>query len=283
MTEKLQNPFEIGELITAVNSTIDDVNEKQDTLIAGTNIKTLNNESILGSGNLTVQGIVDETNLVHKTDDETITGIKTFTSPINSELSPGTYYSVQTKKKNETKGTAPTERLLNGISFYDKDGKLMGSVRHAYETNKDSHTSIIADKADSSSDTSFTELTLVYPANGTPYAEAPHSDIVTEENKYGKIVTTFSKYRDGTGHYKFGNGLIINWGRKTYASPDPQVATFHEQFTSPYYKVVATYYYNGQVSSSRDHITIAEQNTNNFKFYMSDTAGYAINWIAIGY
>ena len=29
---------------------------KQDTLVSGTNIKTINNESILGSGNITVEG-----------------------------------------------------------------------------------------------------------------------------------------------------------------------------------------------------------------------------------
>lgn len=36
---------------------------KADTLISGTNIKTINNESILGSGNITIQGggIVDQT------------------------------------------------------------------------------------------------------------------------------------------------------------------------------------------------------------------------------
>ena len=32
------------------------IDEKQDTLVSGTNIKTINNESILGSGNITIQG-----------------------------------------------------------------------------------------------------------------------------------------------------------------------------------------------------------------------------------
>ena len=32
------------------------LNAKQDTLVSGTNIKTINNESILGSGNITIQG-----------------------------------------------------------------------------------------------------------------------------------------------------------------------------------------------------------------------------------
>lgn len=41
---------QVEDQITAVTST------KQDTLVSGTNIKTINNESILGSGNITIQG-----------------------------------------------------------------------------------------------------------------------------------------------------------------------------------------------------------------------------------
>ena len=116
MTEKLKNPFKINELVTAVNSLVDEkqdlisdlstirsgaalgatalqsitssnvitalgytpydssnpnayqtstqvtnsisnaITNKQDTLVSGTNIKTINNESILGSGNITISG-----------------------------------------------------------------------------------------------------------------------------------------------------------------------------------------------------------------------------------
>lgn len=43
---------DLGTIIT----THQDISGKQDTLVSGTNIKTINNESILGSGNLTVSG-----------------------------------------------------------------------------------------------------------------------------------------------------------------------------------------------------------------------------------
>lgn len=48
---------ETDNAITAATST------KQDTLVSGTNIKTINNESIIGSGNITIQGggSVDQT------------------------------------------------------------------------------------------------------------------------------------------------------------------------------------------------------------------------------
>ena len=40
----------------ATMSDVPDVTGKQDTLVSGTNIKTINNQSILGSGNITVEG-----------------------------------------------------------------------------------------------------------------------------------------------------------------------------------------------------------------------------------
>ena len=47
--------YSAGTGIDITNDVIS-VTGKQDTLISGTNIKTVNNESILGSGNITIQG-----------------------------------------------------------------------------------------------------------------------------------------------------------------------------------------------------------------------------------
>lgn len=53
MVNKITTPPTTSELITVVNELVDD---KQDTLVSGTNIKTINNTSILGSGNIDIQG-----------------------------------------------------------------------------------------------------------------------------------------------------------------------------------------------------------------------------------
>lgn len=52
-------------VIAKVNENIDDIYiEKQDTLVSGTNIKTINSASILGSGNIALQGsLVSGTNI----------------------------------------------------------------------------------------------------------------------------------------------------------------------------------------------------------------------------
>lgn len=57
-------------VIAKVNENIDDIYiEKQDTLVSGTNIKTINSTSVLGSGNIALQG-----NLVSGTNIKTING-----------------------------------------------------------------------------------------------------------------------------------------------------------------------------------------------------------------
>lgn len=46
----------LNDLNTRLSYVSEDVEDKQDTLVSGTNIKTINNESILGNGNITIQG-----------------------------------------------------------------------------------------------------------------------------------------------------------------------------------------------------------------------------------
>lgn len=48
-TSGSDNPVKSGGVYTALGN-------KQDTLVSGTNIKTINNESLLGSGNIDIQG-----------------------------------------------------------------------------------------------------------------------------------------------------------------------------------------------------------------------------------
>lgn len=60
MVNKLTLPAKQNDVVNKVNELVDD---KQDTLVSGTNIKTINNASILGSGNIEVGGSVDSAQL----------------------------------------------------------------------------------------------------------------------------------------------------------------------------------------------------------------------------
>ena len=53
MVNKLTLPAKENDIQNKINELVDD---KQDTLVSGTNIKTINNTSILGSGNIDIQG-----------------------------------------------------------------------------------------------------------------------------------------------------------------------------------------------------------------------------------
>lgn len=59
MVNKITTPPTQNEVIDKINELVD---EKQDTLVSGTNIKTINNQSVLGSGNITIGGAVDSVN-----------------------------------------------------------------------------------------------------------------------------------------------------------------------------------------------------------------------------
>ena len=53
MVNKITTPPTQNEVIDKINELVDD---KQDTLVSGTNIKTINGTSLLGSGNIDIQG-----------------------------------------------------------------------------------------------------------------------------------------------------------------------------------------------------------------------------------
>ena len=53
MVNKITTPPTQNEVIDKINELVDG---KQDTLVSGTNIKTINNTSLLGSGNIDIQG-----------------------------------------------------------------------------------------------------------------------------------------------------------------------------------------------------------------------------------
>ena len=51
------NPLATMRVVSqGMNAIMDEVDKKQNTLVSGTNIKTINNESILGSGNINISG-----------------------------------------------------------------------------------------------------------------------------------------------------------------------------------------------------------------------------------
>ena len=93
------------------------VANKQDTLVSGTNIKTINNESILGSGNITIQGGGGSVTIDPSLDSGSTNAVanSAITTAFNSCLTVGTYWDmVGTPRKN-----VPLRLKRYGISGYN--------------------------------------------------------------------------------------------------------------------------------------------------------------------
>lgn len=89
---------------------------KQDTLVSGTNIKTINNESILGSGNITIQGGGGDTNVIEtiKVNNVALTpdANKAVNIPITNEKY-GNGYAIQTDNgQSQTVTASLTDYVL---------------------------------------------------------------------------------------------------------------------------------------------------------------------------
>lgn len=72
------------------------LNAKQDTLVSGTNIKTINNESILGSGNIEIQGGGSDINVVQTTG--------TSTADVMSQSAVTNAFNTYTVRKDSDNG-----------------------------------------------------------------------------------------------------------------------------------------------------------------------------------
>ena len=200
MTNKLNNPFKVTELINAVNELDTD---KQDTLISGTNIKTINETSILGSGNLTVT--VDTDDCVHLTGDETITGTKTF----------NTSYTIF-KGINIDVSNNPTVFASTGINYEDISSVVYG--QDFIRTDTDGN--LVNTKAiRSHTGNRWANLTIGFDANDNVFTNAPTPS--AGDNSTQIATTAFVKaqgYAIDSGLVHTTNDETIS-GVKTFNNP----------------------------------------------------------------
>lgn len=120
------------------------LNTKQDTLVSGTNIKTINGESVLGGGDLAVtaqaawgnitgklsnqadlasalNAKADDDDVVHLAGEEAITGVKT--------IATGSQIAINIKSnKIDNTITPSTAQYTNRINFKDTNSVVMGRV-----------------------------------------------------------------------------------------------------------------------------------------------------------
>ena len=214
-----------------------------------------------------------DTAVVHTTGDETITGLKTFTS------------NLIRKAPTITKGTNPSGTQYWSLQFNDKNGEgtvnRLGLIETKLDTNGEVVTTLGAYKNTNGS-TNLAQISIRYPQSGSAYATAPASDVVNS------IVTTTAINKAINGYVKLGNGIIIQWGSLSATNSS---LTFPTAFSNTNYSINIFALSNSQNTESTNHSMAASKTTTGISWIRMGqyaNAGhtdnqYTHNWIAIGY
>lgn len=219
-------------------------------------------------------------NFVNVAGTQTISGGKTFTS--NLYVNNGDP-RVFLKHSSAIKGTAPSSTLVSSYQVRDKNNELLGSVHTQYYSDKSILTQIVVYKANNSSDTASSRISVGYDTNGNVVTAAPECDSANS------IVTTINKSKADNGYFQLGNGLIIQWGKTTTLNHNPASPvsiTLPIAFTSTNYKVVMTVD-NGTTTGNEYGLYVVSKSKTEFTAIGRGFEGGAINkpaaYIAIGY
>lgn len=128
-----------------------------------------------------------DANIVHRTGNETIAGAKTFSQ---LQIADGSPY-VRVGNNNVVKGTNPESGQYWGISFTDSEGYVsknrLGLIETIYSKDGNVSLSMGVYKPEHNNSTAMSKISLVYPADGDPYATAPTP---AAGDNSTKIVTT---------------------------------------------------------------------------------------------
>jgi hypothetical protein len=167
--------------------------------------------------------------------------------------------------------TPPTTNTYEPIIEQQDKNNVRKSRLESFWNTDGSHGIQLSEKHGSS----YCAVTAGFDANGDAYTYAPHCNVANG------IVTQVAFSKAGNGYVKFGNGLIIQWG-KSSATTATKVTTFPTAFTSTNCRVVAQHEYIG--GDSHHTITITAITKTSFTMWSnSTTANAAFHWIAIGY
>lgn len=120
-----------GQCQTQINNSI---SGKQDTLVSGTNIKTINNESILGSGNITIQGGGTDTGTVQTMIDQSISGKADSSTVTAIQDSLSGYVTTNTDQVVSSRKTFTNSDKAIEFKQVDNDSKVGFKVKNSAST-----------------------------------------------------------------------------------------------------------------------------------------------------
>lgn len=195
--------------------------------------------------------------VVHKTGDETISGVKTLT------------YQFVRKMEDLDVTTAPlSNKYIDWISPVDKNGTGVGFFGTSYFTDE-TLSSRLGVTRYVNGQPIYAEVSVSIKKDGTESTYAPASDAIDS------IVTTISKSKSANGYFKLGNGLIIQWGRSSQ-----RTITYPTPFSSDTsFSIVV----NNQAGTDGYGRPDSVENLTRTSCMVGSLSGYPVRWIAIGY
>ena len=154
--------------------------------------------------------IATNENVVHRTQDEEISGIKTFNENMYIKRN-GPRLRLQDTRI--TKGTKPESSFYNqALYIYDTNHVAYGGLEQCYLNNLENHVSMIAFSGTTNDNVDYAKITVGYDSNGNWFTSAPTP---ADTDKSTKIATTeFVSKKDENVVHKSGNETIT--GLKTF-------------------------------------------------------------------
>ena len=218
-------------------ATKEEVNAKQDTLISGSNIKTINNQSLLGSGNIDIQGgsgssytagknIVIADNVISTTNDLDVTTIKTEDIKIKKKENATVHYTRWTDTPNRY---LAADALLGNELRIGEEWYTHKDAYITFDTQKDGLKSLSYDEWTYTEDypswfpgsNGYPVYMTGNPVNGQPVYGMYNPDsgspdfYVYDADNYG-INSIYVEYNDVTSYNPVsywrikGRGMFIN-------------------------------------------------------------------------
>lgn len=218
-------------------------------------------------------------NVVHKTGDETIAGLKTFNN------------NLLYKQSTQDFTTTPAQPFYTEIRNVDRNGFEIGQFRVWKDTDGANIMDLLGRYQDNSVNNWGANLGIRTYSDGRSFTYASASDV---DNS---IVTTISKSKSENGYFRLGNGLIIQWGKSTATSSSGYV-TLPTPFASADYAVIINDVMANVPPSQGSNANlvgwgvIQSRSTTSFTAFLCNYEnsswwrwgeGRSFTWIAIGY
>ena len=217
----------------------------------------------------------NDNEVVHKTDNEDINGVKNFNSATYNTvlLNDSRTGAFIAKNMNYTLGNNPSSNIASQIQTKDSTDDWTSLYQYKYQTDGQVSISMQCRKQDKSTNGT---LSVGYQPNGSFFSFVPACDASQS------IVTTVNKSKAKNGYFQFGNGLIVNWGYFSSANNGAEFS-FQKAFTNASTYGMTLCVDITSSATSGYYVWSYAHTASTFKIGASQTNNLYCWWIAIGY